>query len=319
MEREERTAVDLAPAPVVAAAAAPPVEARVVDPALAPVLERAGRYVVDYQDSFRNIVAEETYTQSARMRSASSAYQMRSGQWATTDVYQNRKTRADLVFVRLAGDIPWGLFRDVFELNGEKVRDRDERLTRLFQQPSADALEQAHRILEESARYNIGGALRTTNVPTLPLVFLHPRNQRRFSFSAGERRRFSGFEGLEVRFEETARPTLVKDSRGGDLPARGRFWIDPGRGCVMRSEVVFRFEPKLAEGSIDTEYRPEPRLGIWVPYEMEESYDDLPGAARPVFRVPTRAKARYSNLRQFSVSYEDESVALPPGASPEKP
>jgi hypothetical protein len=301
-------------------AAAPPVEAPVIDPVLAPVLERAGRYVVDYQDSFRNIVAEETYTQSARMPANGRPSRMLpNGQWATTDVYQERKTRADLVFVRLAGDVPWGLFRDVFELNGEKVRDRDERLARLFQQPSPDALAQARRILEESARYNIGGALRTTNVPTLPLVFLHPRNQGRFAFSAGERRRFSGFEALEVRFEETARPTLVKDSRGGDLPARGRFWIDPGRGCVVRSEVVFRFEPNLAEGSIDTEYRPEPRLGIWVPYEMKESYDDLPGAARPVFHVPTRARARYSNLRQFSVSYENESAALPSGASPEKP
>jgi hypothetical protein len=233
-------------------------------------------------------------------------------------VYQERKTRADLVFVRLAGDIPWGLFRDVFELNGQKVRDRDARLATLFQQPSPSALEQANRILEESARYNIGGALRTTNVPTLPLSFLLPRNQHRFSFRPGERRRIAGFEGLEVRFEETARPTLVKDSHGGDLPARGRFWIDPARGAVMRSEVVFRFEPHLAEGSIETDYRPQPRLGIWVPSEMRESYDDLPGAARPVFHAPTQAKARYTNLRQFTVTYE-ESVGSAAARAPETP
>jgi hypothetical protein len=240
------------------------------------------------------------------------------GKWATTDVYQERKTRADLVFVRLAGDIPWGLFRDVFELNGTKVRDRDERLQRLFQQPSPSAFDQARRILEESARYNIGGAQRTANIPTLPLVFLLPRNQDRFSFRAGERKRIAGVEALAVDFEETVRPTLVKDSKGGDLPARGRFWIDPGRGHVLRSEVVFRFEPRLAEGTIETDYRPEPRLGIWVPREMKESYENLPGAARPVFHAPTHAKARYENLRQFTVT-SGETARLPGEPRPDSP
>ena len=47
------------------------------------------------------------------------------------------------------------------ELNGKKVRDRDERLERLFRHPSPSALERARKILEESARYNIGGATRT--------------------------------------------------------------------------------------------------------------------------------------------------------------
>ena len=317
---EERTRVDLAPgrqapapAALVASAKAAPSP---VDPSLAPVLERAGRYVTDYQESFRNIVAEETYTQNARMPETTRMMLSADGYRSVTQAgYQERKTRADLVFVRLAGDIPWGLFRDVFELNGEKVRDRDERLARLFQQPSPTALEQANRILAESARYNIGGAARTTNVPTLPLAFLLPRNQHRFSFRSGERRRFGDTEGLEVRFEETARPTLVKDLRGGDLPARGRFWIDPSRGAVMRSEVVFRFEPDLAEGAMETEYRPQPRLGIWVPFEMKERYHDLYGAARPVFHAPVRARARYTNLRQFSVS-SDEKFAVPSEPSP---
>jgi len=55
----------------------------------------------------------------------------------------------------------------------------------------------------------------------------------------------------------------------------------------VRSEVVFRFEPRLAEGSIETEYRPQRRLGIWVPCEMKEDYRDLPGAGRAVFHSPT--------------------------------
>ena len=312
---EERAALEVTPGRI--APPAPAIAEAKVDPVLVPVLEQAGRYVVDYQDSFRNIVAEEAYTQTAVLPGSGVTQIGAGGQILTRDNYQKRTTRADLVFVRLAGDIPWGLFRDVFEVNGQKVRDRDERLTRLFQQPSPSALEQAQRILEESARYNIGGAVRTVNLPTLPLVFLHPRNQHRFSFRAGERRRIAGFQGLEVRFEETARPTLVKDASGGDLPARGRFWIDPSRGAVLRSEVVFRFEPHRAEGSIETEYRPQPHLGIWVPFEMKETYEDLLGTSRPLFHAPTRARARYSNLRQFTVTYEDESAALPSAPPPE--
>ncbi len=296
------------------AEARPAQAAKAPDPALVAVLERAGRYVVDYEDKFRNLVAEEAYSQTAVVPGKQvNRIDYSTGRTLVGDTYQERKTRADLVFVRLAGDIPWGLFRDVFEVNGAKVRDRDSRLERLFVHASASALEQARRILEESARYNIGGAARTLNLPTLPLVFLYPRNQFRFSFQAGARRRIAGFEALEVRFEEISRPTLVTDATGGDLPAKGRFWIDPSRGGVLKSEVVFRFEPRLAEGSIETEYRPQPRLGIWVPYEMKEDYRDLPYAPRPIFHAPTHATARYSNFRQFTVR-TDEKAALPPPA-----
>jgi len=79
----------------------------------------------------------------------------------------------------------------------------------------------------------------------------------------------------------------------------------------VRSEVVFRFEPRLAEGSIETEYRPQRRLGIWVPCEMKEDYRDLPGAGRAVFHSPTQATARYSSFRQFTVSTQ-EKATLPP-------
>jgi len=303
------------------AAEAVPVNAPTsLDPVLVPVLERAARYVVAYEEAFRNVVAEETYTQDSEVPGSTRVDAFVPGRGpATSTVRQHRVTRADLVFVRLAGDVPWGLFRDVFEVNGQKVRDRDERLEKLFRTPSPSALEQAHRILEESARYNIGTAARTLNVPTLPLVFLHARNQARFSFEPGGRRRIAGFEGLEVRFEETARPTIVTDATGGDLPARGRFWIDPSRGTVLRSEVVFRVEPRRAEGSIDVEYRSQPRLGMFVPWEMKERYEDLRGATRPVFGAPMQATARYSNFRLFTVTVEDEKAALPPGSPEPRP
>jgi len=263
------------------------------------------------------VVAEEAYSQSVfvNMRHAQ-------GLWAAAGLplppglesvtpapllngsYRTRKTRADLVFVRLPGDVPWSLFRDVFEVDGRRVRDRDRRLQLVFQHPSPSVLTQARRIVEVRAHYNVGGAARTINVPTMPLVFLHPRNQSRFSFAKGGQRWILGVEALEIRFEEVARPTIVTTSSGESLPAHGSFWIDSSRGVVLRSEVVFRFGPSLAEAAVETDYKRQPRLGLWVPVVMKERYRNLPHAARSVFGAPTEATANYSNFRQFTETVE---------------
>ena len=121
----------------------------------------------------------------------------------------------------------------------------------------------------------------------------------------------SGVQALEVRFEEVAGPTVVTTSLGEALPARGRFWLDSSRGAVLRSEVVFRFEPSLAEASIETEYKLQPGLGMWVPSQMKERYRNLPHASRSVFGAPTEATARYSNFRQFGVTTEGGNARLP--------
>jgi len=222
------------------------------------------------------------------------------------------------VFVRLGGEVPWGTFRDVFEVDGQKVRDREARLESLFSAFSpASVPQRARLILNESARYNIGPAVRNVNFPTLSLLFLHPRNQNRFAWKRGGTRRFGTAEGLEVGFEEVARPTLVDQDGQGDLPAKGRFWIDPARGTVLRSETEFRFEPARARAYVATQYRAEPRLAMWVPSAMRAEDADLPGAPMPVFRSPSEATARYSRFRKFTVTVEDETATLP--ETPEPP
>jgi hypothetical protein len=270
-----------------------------VEAELVPLLERAGRYVTDYETDFRDIVAEETYTQWTEARQANPTL-------GTTVPAQRRVTRADMVFVRLGGDLPWGSFRDVFEVDGQPVRDRDARLEKLFRERPASAVERARAILLESARYNLGPATRTYNIPTLALAFLHPRNQGRFSFKRGGHRRIGGFDGVEVEFEETSVPTLVSTDRNapGNLPARGRFWIDATRGTVLRSEVRLTIGSARFSAFVATQYGPEPGLAIWIPTEMKEECRDLPGGYR--FGTLT-ATARYSNFRRFTVTVEEKA------------
>jgi hypothetical protein len=265
---------------------------------LATILERAGRYVLQYEDTFRDLVAEETYRQWGPNLKAGFGHVVRT-------------LRSDLVFVRLPGPLPWGTFRDVYEVDGQKVRDRQRRLEKLFFSPQASDYEQAEAILNESSRYNLGRAYRNVNVPALGLLFLRPENQKRLAFKRKGTRTIAGFPTVEVAFEEKTTPTLVHDRWGNDVPASGRFWIDETRGAVLRTEIEYDLETDKAtrtpddweKGVVSTEYRREIALESFVPDTMTEYYNFW-GIGR------IDAVARYSNYRRFEVSV-GTAAALP--------
>ena len=79
--------------------------------------------------------------------------------------------KSDFLLVRPPGAERFVEFRDVFEVDGRPVRDRQDRLTRLFLDTSANT-DRIRAIIEDSARYNIGNIPRNVNTPMLPLVFL---------------------------------------------------------------------------------------------------------------------------------------------------
>jgi VWFA-related protein len=288
------------------------------DPVLAALLEQAGRYVVEYESALHDLAAEEEYTQHVRSGTSPgiAASAIRPGMGPAGSIGgapsraergpESRRTRADVVFARLAPPFPWATFRDVYEVDGARVRDRDGRLERAFREQPGTAVAHAQAILTESARYNIGPE-RTVNLPTLALLFLHPANQARFAFE--RKGGGSGGEPVEVAFREQKHPTMVRGvagstvkaefGPGGDLPAEGRFWID-ARGTVVRSEVRFRFDFG-GTATITTAYRAEPSLAMWVPAEMKEKYE---GGG---FGAGTDAVARYSRFRKFEVTVEEKA------------
>jgi hypothetical protein len=270
---------------------------------LAELLRRVGEYVAEYEQRFSDLLAEETYAQRV------APWALRNGVSVRACSVCKRTTRADLVFVRLTGEIPWASYRDVFEVDGRKVREHEQRLLRLLKDPSPDAQEQARKLLAASADYNIGPVKRTVNLPTLPLLFLLARNQQRFEFQLGARKMVGATEAVELVFRETSRPTFVKGPMNADLPAGGRFWVNAARSAVVRSEVEFAFGAE-AEARVSTDYRPEPALGMWVPAEMREHFADVPNAKRKTFAAPFDGVARYERFRRFTVS-TDEQVALP--------
>src|SRR6185436_11567000 len=135
------------------------------------VLVRASVYVDDFHRQLASIVAEERYIQDAVTPAQKTSKPL------VHPVTEHRLLLSDLLLVKPSRDREWLQFRDVFEVDGTPVRDRTERLTRLFLRPSASTSVQIEKILSESARFNVGTIQRNINAPLMPLLFLEADNQ----------------------------------------------------------------------------------------------------------------------------------------------
>src|SRR3954465_5039473 len=141
-------------------------------PALDDLLDRAPDYVAGYSQSFAGGVADETYRQEAH---GARGTDLRG--YPVETPRQKRDLKSDVLFVRTPDADVWMQFRDVYEVDGKPVRDRAERLTKLFLEPSRSVKKQAEDIAAESARYNIGGVNRNINIPVLALSILETHNR----------------------------------------------------------------------------------------------------------------------------------------------
>ena len=267
-------------------------------PTLASVLAAAGQYVTEFRDRLSGIVAEERYRQRASTRTSA-------GGFGTSQV-QRRELRSDFLLVQPEGADRLVEYRDVFEVDGRPVRDRQERLARLFLNSSRSALSQMDAITIESARYNIGAITRTLNTPTIALILLHPDIQPHVTFSRSTDRTPSLDLQMEepghstdvwvVEFAEHGAQTLVHGPRGTFLPAEGRFWIEATSGVVVASELIV--EAPNVSALIDVRYVLDPDVGVRVPDEMRGRYRDRAGD-----RV--EGTATYGNVRRFLVQAEE--------------
>jgi hypothetical protein len=283
------------------------------EPTLDVVLGRAGVYVTDFQRQFSDIVAEERYVQDVKAvgsRCDAAGYLTLN---CTNEANQvHSELRSDLLLVKAGAAAEWLQYRDVFEVDGEPVRDRRERLTGLFLDPSASSAGQIARIRNESARYNIGDIVRNLNVPTFALTFLVPANQPRFKFRRTKERMpatvgpLSSAEGAfhvstdvwVIQYEEVRRGTMIHTNHNKDLPSRGRFWIEPSSGRVLMTELVA--ENHEVRATLDVSYQSEPLVGLLVPIEMREWYDGRRNGSR------IEAVATYGRFRQFQVNVDEK-------------
>jgi hypothetical protein len=252
------------------------------DASLAVVLQRAGVYVTDFHRTLSRIIAEERYVQHWEI--------LWDGPHKRSNDLGERRLVSDLMLVKPKGAADWLQYRDTFEVDGKPVRVRQERLSALLADRSKSAADQVERIREESARYNLGDIDRNVNTPMLAMRFLEPENQSRFHFKRTTDRAALNLhlapdtdgvfrvaaEVWTIEYDETERPTIIRTRNNKDLPAHGRFWIDPDNGHVLMSELSAG--NRAVRGTIDVSYQSEPLVGMLVPIEMREDYQDKAGS-----------------------------------------
>jgi hypothetical protein len=281
--------------------AAAPVPAQVL-------VSRAADYVERFAGRVSGIVVEEAYNQDviAPVRLGYRANLPRGP--------VHRTLRSDLLLVRPSGSDAWMQFRDVFEVDGRALRDRSDRLQKIFLTPSKTTAQQAERIVRESARYNIGEVERTMNLPFFPMAVLDRNVQRGFSFrlDTGDGGGtgvmalptlpdFAVPEGaVVIAYDEIAMQTLIRTPQGRNLATHGRFWLRPDSGEVLMTEL--RVDDWNLGVAVHVTYRLNEAIGVPLPVAMHEVYENKQSAVR------VEGLATYSNFREFSVKV-DEQIA----------
>ena len=268
------------------------------------VLDRAGWYLDYFVDEFENVVAEETYTQdsSQLLASFSPAAGGRGGAAPPpppSDMLRarHRDLRSDFLLVKSPDTAALVPFRDVIQVDGIVVRDREARLAKLFLTAAKDAMVQAEHIREEGARYNLGNMRSTLGNPVLALGVLQQAYQPRFRFSLGKDDKSFGPGVAVVEYKEVQSPAMIRGEAGRDLPAHGHLWIDVATGRVLRTEL--QVEQPAVRAIITTTFQTEEKSGIAVPLEMREQYTFASGN-----RVNT--VANYGRFRRFDVSASED-------------
>ena len=258
------------------------------------MVERVRAFAVRYQRDAPSLVASEEYVQNVTSRGASSVF--------NSAAVQHQVLTAELVMVRLQGTAGWVSFRDVLTVDKRSIGDREERLLKLLQSPAPDAMTQARKIAEESARFNLGRVNRTMNVPDMALEYLQPRHAARIKFDTPRTDTVDRRAVVVLRFRETSGPSIVRSVSGANVLAVGRVWAEPETGAIVRTELLLN--DRLSQGTCTVEFRMDPRLGIPVPIRMTERYSSNGETIDAV--------AQSSNFRSFTVS-TNEKITKPPG------
>jgi hypothetical protein len=254
--------------------------------ALEDIQQRATAYVVAYQQALTSLVAHERYVQTLRRERGGG---------------QRRELVSEVAMVRGSAQAEWIMFRDVLEVDGRVIRNREQRLLELLRSPAPDALAAARRIAEESARFNIGRLTRTFNVPDMALSFLRPEKAPRIRYTNLRSEVIDGVRHFVFRFRELHGPTIIRAPQGSDVLGEGRFWVTD-QGAIRRTEL--KLHDHTSSGSATVDFRDDAAVGLRVPVAMTESYvlqQEFIGGS-----------ATYSNFRRFTV-HTSEKLTKPPG------
>ena len=237
------------------------------------VAASARRFITQFSD----VVTEEEYDQ----RFARST--------------RKRKLTSDFLLVAYPGRKELMMvFRDVREVDGKPVRDKQDRITKLFLEPFNNAVRRAQDIHRDGLRLSVdNGRLMD---PLQVVTYLQSEYQNGFTFTLGDKTPNLGPDIREI--------TLTPIPARGKIAKSARAWVSEATGDVVKTEVRSGFGARAE--STTTTFGLDPVLKIRVPLEMK---DELPRITGDNF-IGT---AKYSKARRFDVR-TDAEVKIPENA-----
>jgi hypothetical protein len=253
------------------------------------VVDRAARWVEQFEGDFISVVADEQYDQFASSR--------------PSDDRLHRQIRSELLFLRPETGESWVAVRNVLSYADDgnalvEVPNSRDRLTRVLAN-GGDGRNAIRRLADESARFNIGELARNLNTPTLALQFLDDAHRDRFKFRLDGSERIAGEDVWRLAYQERRHPTIVQ-ANFRDIELAGRIWTRASDGAVVRTMLELDAKPGTDHTGLRTtitvEYATDEKLTRPVPVSMHEDYAERGGDHH------VTATAVYSNYRVFQTS-----------------
>lgn len=228
-------------------------------------VDRLATYAERFGRELHGIVARERYEQTVRTTRGRPGLV---GDALTGAVLEQRRLVSSLLLVH-ESTTPWQLHRDVLAVDGRPVRDRDDRLAQLFAGPGGGA-QPLGVIADESARYNLGRIVRNINIPTFPLIVIHPTRRDRFRFHDRGTAAMGGTAVGLIAFDERAGARTIRGTQGYEVVLKGVLAVDETTGDLVRAAIeprAHRLEPRLV-----VHFARVPGLPLPVPVRLVETY-----------------------------------------------
>ena len=236
-------------------------------PDLAELRIRVGTYARRFITQFSNVVSEEEYEQRFAVGS------------------RKRHLKSDFLLVGYPGRPELVMvFRDVREVDGKQIRDKQDRITKLFLQPFNNAAKRAQEIHRDGLRLSVDNGRMMD--PLTVIGYLQPEYQGGFRFSLGSAATDLGADIRELDLSPIPRP--------GQTGKQSRAWVSEQTGEIYKTELRAGFGARSEITT--TTFAPDAGLKLRVPVQMRDEVprgnDDFIGTAK------------YSNFRRFEVRTE---------------
>ena len=256
-------------------------------------------YVQQFSERFATLVGDEQYDQRASRFGDPSR--------GIPGVPGRRRIQSEVLLVWLPSERSWLTARNVRRVDGKAVADSARRLELLLTAPVLDWPARVRQLRDEGARFNIGRLDRNFSDPNTVLQLLDAQTQPRFEFTVEDYDPVGGTPAWRVAFKEKGQPTVIQ-ANGRDVQASGEVWVADADHSVLRTRLTLKdvqFNLRLT-AAIDVSYRFDQRLGMWLPEQMREIYEQRgQGVYRgrlALFDDRVEGVATYANFRRFETA-----------------